>query len=118
MLIVATVGIGLGALLASVRGSGMGLVAFGFQMLIGVGLFVGWSPPRARSMSTTGSVTPISRSAACPPDRAGGGCDQHDGASTGGDDRRQHPRSHAKLEFGAGGHSFDLFLNAVSRAAR
>jgi conjugal transfer mating pair stabilization protein TraG len=24
----------------------------------------------------------------------------------------------AKIEFGAGGHSFDLFLNAVSRAAR
>jgi conjugal transfer mating pair stabilization protein TraG len=24
----------------------------------------------------------------------------------------------AKIEFGAGGHSFDLFLNAVSHAAR
>ena len=41
VLIVATVGIGLGALLASVRGSGMGLVAFGFQILVGIGIFVG-----------------------------------------------------------------------------
>src|SRR3546814_5446774 len=41
VLIVAVVGIGLGVLLASIRGSGMGLVGFGFQMLIGVGLFVG-----------------------------------------------------------------------------
>src|SRR3546814_7435924 len=41
VIVIATVGISLGALLASVRGQGMGLVAFGFQMLIGIGLFVG-----------------------------------------------------------------------------
>src|SRR3546814_5162888 len=49
VLIVAVVGIGLGVLLASIRGSGMGLVGFGFQMLIGVGLFVGM-------VATTGTV--------------------------------------------------------------
>ena len=47
--IVAVVGIGLGVLLASIRGSGMGIVAFGFQILIGVGLFVGM-------VATTGTV--------------------------------------------------------------
>src|SRR3546814_20267324 len=41
VMIVATVGIGLGAIIASVRGTGMGLVAFGFKLMIGVGLFVG-----------------------------------------------------------------------------
>src|SRR3546814_12513108 len=49
VMIVATVGIGLGAIIASVRGTGMGLVAFGFQILIGVGLFVGL-------IATTGKV--------------------------------------------------------------
>ena len=49
VLIVATVGIGLGAILASVRGSGAGLLAFGFQILVGVGLFVGL-------VATTGTV--------------------------------------------------------------
>src|SRR3546814_5311258 len=49
VMIVATVGIGLGAIIASVRGTGMGLVAFGFQILIGVGLFVGL-------IATTGTV--------------------------------------------------------------
>src|SRR3546814_2072575 len=39
----------LGAIIASVRGTGMGLVAFGFQILIGVGLFVGL-------IATTGTV--------------------------------------------------------------
>src|SRR3546814_7610337 len=49
VIVIATVGISLGALLASVRGQGMGLVAFGFQMLIGIGLFVGM-------IATTGTV--------------------------------------------------------------
>src|SRR3546814_18329460 len=37
VLIVAVAGIALGALLASVRGNGMGIVAFGFQTLVGIG---------------------------------------------------------------------------------
>src|SRR3546814_6021900 len=41
VLIVAVAGIALGALLASVRGNGMGTVAFGFQTLVGIGLFAG-----------------------------------------------------------------------------
>ena len=41
VLIIATASIALGAVIASVRGSGMGLVAFGFQILFGVGVFVG-----------------------------------------------------------------------------
>src|SRR3546814_6220622 len=49
VIVIATVGISLGALLARVRGQGMGLVAFGFQMLIGIGLFVGM-------IATTGTV--------------------------------------------------------------
>jgi conjugal transfer mating pair stabilization protein TraG len=40
VVIIAVAGIALGAVLASIKGSGMGLVAFGFQMLIGIGLFV------------------------------------------------------------------------------
>jgi hypothetical protein len=49
VVICAVVGIALGAVLASVRGQGMGIVSFGFQMLFGVGLFVGL-------VSTTGTV--------------------------------------------------------------
>src|SRR3546814_15415467 len=49
VLIVAVAGIALGALLASVRGNGMGIVAFGFQTLVGIGLFVGM-------VATTGTV--------------------------------------------------------------
>src|ERR1700751_3053468 len=49
VLIFAVIGIALGAVIASVRGQGMGLVAFGFQIFIGVGLFVGL-------VSTTGTV--------------------------------------------------------------
>jgi conjugal transfer mating pair stabilization protein TraG len=45
--IIAVVGIGLGGL-AGIR-SGMGLVAFGFQMLVGIGLFAGM-------IATTGTV--------------------------------------------------------------
>ena len=41
VLIVAVVGLALGAVLAMIRGTGMGLVAFGLQMLVGIGLFVG-----------------------------------------------------------------------------
>jgi conjugal transfer mating pair stabilization protein TraG len=49
VVIIAVVGIGLGAVLAGIRGSGMGLVAFGFQMLVGIGLFAGM-------IATTGTV--------------------------------------------------------------
>ena len=59
VVIIAVAGIGLGAVLASIKGSGMGLVAFGFQMLIGIGLFAGM-------IATTGCATPISRSVMCP----------------------------------------------------
>src|SRR3546814_21020719 len=41
VLIVAVAGIALGALLASVRGQGMGRVAFGFQTPVGTGVFFG-----------------------------------------------------------------------------
>ena len=49
VLIVAVVGLALGAVLAMIRGTGMGLVAFGLQMLVGIGLFVGL-------VATTGTV--------------------------------------------------------------
>ena len=49
VLIVAVVGMAFGAVLAMVRGTGMGLVAFGFQMLVGIGMFVGL-------VATTGTV--------------------------------------------------------------
>jgi len=49
VVLMATVGIGLGALLASARGSGIGLIAFGLQILVGIGLFVGM-------IATTGTV--------------------------------------------------------------
>ena len=41
VVVIATVGIAVGATLTAIRGQGMGLVAFGFQMLVGIGLFVG-----------------------------------------------------------------------------
>ncbi|MCG2841300.1 conjugal transfer protein TraG N-terminal domain-containing protein [Sandaracinobacter sp. RS1-74] len=115
VLIVAVVGIGLGALLASVRGSGMGLVAFGFQMLIGVGLFVGM-------VATTGTVHVYDRvrNAYQPvgdvPNLivlvAGMTNMMERALAETIDDSTTDPN--AKLEFGAGGHSFDLFLNAAS----
>jgi conjugal transfer mating pair stabilization protein TraG len=115
VLIVAVVGIGLGVLLVTVRGSGMGIVAFGFQMLIGIGLFVGM-------VATTGTVhvyDPV-RNAYQPvgdvPNLivlvAGTTNMMERALAEVIDDNTIDP--HAKLEFGAGGHSFDLFLNAAS----
>ena len=115
VLIIAVAGIALGALLASFRGNGMGILAFGLQMLVGVGLFVGL-------VATTGTVHVYDRvrnayqpvgsvpnlivlvaSATNMMERA---------LAETIDDNTTDPN--AKLEFGAGGHSFDLFLNAVS----
>ncbi|MDE8654473.1 conjugal transfer protein TraG N-terminal domain-containing protein [Novosphingobium album (ex Liu et al. 2023)] len=115
VVICAVAGIALGAVLASVRGQGMGLVAFGFQMLIGIGLFVGL-------VSTTGTVHVYDkvRNAYQPV----GGVPNLIVVVAGAtnlmeralaeviDDNTTDPN--AKLEFGAGGHAFDLFLNAVS----
>ena len=115
VLIVATVGIGLGAIVASVRGSGMGLVAFGFQMLFGVGLFVGL-------IATTGTVHVYDRVRNAYQPVGGvpnllvlvaGVTNMIERALVETiDDNTIDPD--AKIEFGAGGHSFDLFLNAVS----
>ena len=115
VLIVAVVGIGLGVLLAGIRGQGMGLVGFGFQMLIGVGLFVGM-------VATTGTVHVYDRvrNAYQPvgdvPNLivlvAGVTNMMERALAEVIDDNTTDP--HAKLEFGAGGHTFDLFLNAAS----
>lgn len=115
VLICAVVGIALGALLASVRGQGMGLVAFGFQMLVGVGLFTGL-------VSTTGTVHVYDRVRNAYQPVGGvpnllvivaGVTNLMERALVETiDDNILDPN--AKLEFGAGGHSFDLFLNAVS----
>jgi conjugal transfer mating pair stabilization protein TraG len=113
--IIAVAGIALGALLASVRGNGMGIVAFGFQTLVGVGLFVGL-------VATTGTVHVYDRvrNAYQPvgdvPNLivlvAGVTNMMERAIAETIDDNTIDPN--AKLEFGAGGHSFDLFLNAVS----
>jgi conjugal transfer mating pair stabilization protein TraG len=115
VVIIATVGIALGAALASIRGSGMNLVAFGFQMLVGIGLFVGM-------IATTGTVNvydPV-RNAYQP---VGGvpnllvlvagttNLMEHALVET-IDDNTIDPDS--KIAFGAGGHAFDLFFNAVT----
>ncbi|EJL33111.1 conjugal transfer protein TraG N-terminal domain-containing protein [Novosphingobium sp. AP12] len=115
VMIVATVGIGLGAIIASVRGTGMGLVAFGFQILIGVGLFVGL-------VATTGTVHVYDRVRNAYQPVGGvpnllvlvaGATNMMERALVETiDDNTLDPN--AKIEFGAGGHSFDLFLNAVS----
>ncbi|MBL0915344.1 MAG: conjugal transfer protein TraG N-terminal domain-containing protein, partial [Sphingopyxis sp.] len=115
VLIIAVVGIALGVLFASVRGNGMGIVAFGFQMFIGVGLFVGL-------VATTGTVHVYDRvrNAYQPvgdvPNLivlvAGVTNMMERALAETIDDNTLDPA--AKLEFGAGGHSFDLFLNAVS----
>ncbi|CCA93224.1 MULTISPECIES: conjugal transfer protein TraG N-terminal domain-containing protein [Novosphingobium] len=115
VMIIAVAGIALGAVIASVRGSGMGLVAFGFQILVGVGLFVGL-------VSTTGTVHVYDkvRNAYQPvggvPNLlvlvAGVTNLMERSLAEAIDDNTIDPG--AKLEFGAGGHSFDLFLNAVS----
>ncbi|NOW48391.1 conjugal transfer mating pair stabilization protein TraG [Novosphingobium sp. SG751A] len=115
VVIIAVVGIGLGAVLAGIRGSGMGLVAFGFQMLVGIGLFAGM-------IATTGTVHVYDRVRNAY--RPVGGVPNLIVLVAGVtnlmeralaetiDDNTSDPN--AKLEFGAGGHSFDLFLNAVS----
>ncbi|WP_232495515.1 conjugal transfer protein TraG N-terminal domain-containing protein [Novosphingobium kaempferiae] len=115
VVIVATVGIGLGAVLASVRGTGMGLVAFGFQILVGVGIFVGL-------VATTGTVHVYDRVRNAYQPVGGvpnllvlvaGATNMMERALAETiDDNTLDPN--ARIEFGAGGHSFDLFLNAVS----
>ncbi|MDR6709275.1 conjugal transfer mating pair stabilization protein TraG [Novosphingobium sp. 1748] len=115
VVIIAVAGIGLGAVLAGVRGSGIGLVAFGFQMLVGIGLFAGM-------IAITGTVHVYDRvrNAYQPvggvPNLivlvAGVTNLMERALAETIDDNTSDPN--AKLEFGAGGHSFDLFLNAVS----
>ncbi|QUT07667.1 conjugal transfer protein TraG N-terminal domain-containing protein [Sphingobium phenoxybenzoativorans] len=115
VMIIAVVGIALGSVIASVRGQGMGLVAFGLQILVGVGLFVGL-------VATTGTVHVYDRvrNAYQPvgdvPNLlvlvAGITNLMERSLAEVIDDNTLDPN--AKLEFGAGGHSFDLFLNAVS----
>lgn len=117
VLIVGVVGIALGAVIASVRGQGMGLVAYGFQMLVGIGLFVGL-------IATTGTVHVYDRvrNAYQPVGNvpnlivlvAGATNLMERALAETIDDNTLDPN--AKLEMGAGGHSFDLFLNAVSPA--
>jgi conjugal transfer mating pair stabilization protein TraG len=115
VVVIATVGISLGALLTAVRGQGMGLVAFGFQLLVGIGLFVGM-------IATTGTVHVY--------DKVRNAYQPVGGvpnllvlvASTTNlieralvetiDDNTLDPNS--KIEFGAGGRTFDLFFNAVA----
>ncbi|MDO6415454.1 conjugal transfer protein TraG N-terminal domain-containing protein [Sphingomonas sp. BIUV-7] len=115
VVIIAVVGISLGALLASIRGQGMGLVAFGFQMLIGIGLFVGM-------IATTGTVHIYDkvRNAYQPVGDVpnllvlvAGTTNLIERALVETiDDNTLDPT--AKVEFGAGGHMFDLFFNAVA----
>ncbi|NML91177.1 MULTISPECIES: conjugal transfer protein TraG N-terminal domain-containing protein [unclassified Sphingobium] len=115
VVIIAVVGLALGSVLAMIRGTGMGLVAFGLQMLVGIGLFVGL-------VATTGTVHVYDRvrNAYQPvgdvPNLivlvAGVTNMLERALAETIDDNTLDP--HAKLEFGAGGHAFDLFLNAVS----
>jgi conjugal transfer mating pair stabilization protein TraG len=115
VVVIATAGISIGALLASVRGQGMGLVAFGFQMLVGIGLFVSM-------VAATGTVHVYDkvRNAYQPvggvPDLlvlVAGTTNLMERALVETiDDNTLDPDS--KIEFGAGGHAFDLFFNAVS----
>lgn len=111
VLICAVVGLALGVVLASIRGQGMG----GFQMLMGVGLYVGL-------IATTGTVHVYDRvrnayqAVGDVPNLivlvAGVTNLMERALAETIDDNSLDPN--AKLEFGAGGHSFDLFLNAVS----
>lgn len=115
VLICATAGIAIGVVLASIRGQGMGLAAFGLQMLVGVGLFAGL-------VATTGTVHVYDRvrNAYQPvgdvPNLlvlvAGATNMMERALAETIDDNTTDPN--AKLEFGSGGHAFDLFLNAVS----
>jgi conjugal transfer mating pair stabilization protein TraG len=118
VLIMATVGIGLGALLASARGSGIGLVAFGFQILVGVGLFVGL-------VATTGTVHVYDRVKNAH-EAVGdvpvllvlvaGTTNMIERAMVETiDDNSADPTT--RYSFGGGGHAFDLFLNATSPRA-
>ncbi|MEJ7933985.1 conjugal transfer protein TraG N-terminal domain-containing protein [Sphingobium sp. AN558] len=115
VLIMAVAGIALGAVRASIRGQGMGLVAFGFQILMGVGLFVGF-------VATTGTVHVYDRvrNAYQPvgdvPNLlvlvAGTTNLIERALAETIDDNTLDPN--AKLEFGAGGHAFSLFSNAAA----
>lgn len=115
VLIMAVAGIALGAVLASVRGQGMGLVAFGFQILMGVGLFVGF-------VATTGTVHVYDRvrnayqAVGDVPNLlvlvAGTTNLIERALAETIDDNTLDPN--AKLEFGAGGHAFSLFFNAAA----
>jgi len=115
VLIMATVGIALGAVLASVRGSGIGLVAFGFQILVGVGLFVGL-------IANTGTVHVYDRVKNAYQPVGGvpvlivivaGVTNMIERAMVETiDDNTADPN--AKFAFGGGGQAFDLFLNATS----
>lgn len=115
VVVIATAGIALGAMLASIRGQGMGLVAFGFQILVGIGLFVGM-------IATTGTIHVYDkvRNAYQPVGDVpnllvlvAGTTNLIERALVETiDDNNLDPN--AKIEFGAGGHSFDLFFNAVS----
>lgn len=115
VLILATVGIGIGALLASVRGSGPGLIAFGFQMLFGIGLFfsfiahtgtVNVYDPVRNAFQPVGGVPNLIVVVA-------GVTNMIERAMVETiDDNTTDPN--AKMTFGAGGETFDLFLNAAS----
>lgn len=118
VLIIATVGSGLGALLASARGSGIGLIAFGFQILVGVGLFVGL-------VASTGTVHVYDRvknayqAVGDVPILlvlVAGTTNMLERAMVETiDDNSADPTT--KYSFGGGGHAFDLFLNATSPRA-
>lgn len=113
--IIAAAGISIGAVIASVRGHAMSLVSFGFQMLVGIGLYVGM-------IATTGTVNVYDqvRNAYQPVGGVpnllvvvAGTTNLMERAMTEVvDDNTLDPDS--KVEFGAGGHAFDLFFNAVS----
>jgi conjugal transfer mating pair stabilization protein TraG len=115
VVVIAVVGISLGALLAGIRGQGMGLVAFGFQMLVAIGLFVGM-------IATTGTIHVYDKvrnayqAVGDVPNLlvlVAGTTNLVERALVETiDDNTLDPAS--KIEFGAGGHSFDLFFNAVS----
>jgi conjugal transfer mating pair stabilization protein TraG len=113
--IIAAAGISIGAVIASVRGHALSLVGFGFQMLVGIGLYVGM-------IATTGTVNVYDqvRNAYQPVGGVpnllvvvAGTTNLMERAMTEViDDNTLDPDS--KVTFGAGGHAFDLFFNAVS----
>ena len=115
VVVIATAGIALGALLTGLRGNGMGLVAFGLQMLVAIGIFVGM-------IATTGTVHVYDRVRNAYQPVGGvpnllilvaGTTNLIERALVETiDDNTLDPR--AKVAFGAGGHSFDLFFNAVA----